>query len=157
MGGYYMDIKKIKKLIDLLEKSQLSGLEIKEGDIAIKLTRELHSPALSIPHERESLAVSYPYNKTDHQTSPTIELTPTLDTNHYVLSPMVGTFYRSTTPDKAPLVAIGDHVKIGDTLSIIEAMKIMNFIQADKTGIIKDILVNNAEAVEFEQPLFIIE
>jgi acetyl-CoA carboxylase biotin carboxyl carrier protein len=147
-----MDIKKIKKLIELLENSQLSGLEIQEGDTGIKLTREIHHHSRSINYEHH--VIEAPKNLAVQETLSKTEL---IDPHHYVRSPMVGTFYRSTAPDKPPLVTIGDQVKIGDTLCVIEAMKILNFIQADKNGCIKSILVNNAEPVEFEQPLFVIE
>jgi acetyl-CoA carboxylase biotin carboxyl carrier protein len=147
-----MDLKKIKKLIELLEGSQLSGLEIQTADSSIKLTRTLyqgHAQYLE-QHPTASQAQShYDQNIDKMSTVP--------DTNHYVRSPMVGTFYRSTAPDKPPLVEIGTYVKLGDTLCVIEAMKILNFIAADKSGCIKKILLGNAEPVEFEQPLFVIE
>jgi acetyl-CoA carboxylase biotin carboxyl carrier protein len=146
-----MDLKKIKRLIELLEQSQLTTLEIQEGDTSVKLSRAATNSG--------TMPIIYP-----SQISPLLEKEeaiperkPLIDTNHYVRSPIVGVFYRSTAPDKPALVEIGDHVKEGQVLCIIEAMKIMNQIQADKSGIIKKIMVNNAEPVEFEQALFIIE
>jgi acetyl-CoA carboxylase biotin carboxyl carrier protein len=155
MGFSIMDLKKIKKLIELLESSQLSELEIKEGDISIKLSRKSNLVPAQIPYDNHQIvSLTRTESAKDLQSHSIATL---IDSTHYIRSPMVGTFYRSTAPEKPPLISVGDHVKIGDTLCIIEAMKILNFIQADKSGCIKKILVNNAEAVEFEQPLFIIE
>ena len=147
-----MDLKKIKRLIELVEQSQLTTLEIQEGDASIKLSRA-SNPTIPSPI---SFTPSLPTSLIEKEES-IPERKPLIDTNHYVLSPIVGVFYRSTAPDKAPLVEVGQHVKEGQVLCIIEAMKIMNQIQADKSGIIKKIMVNNAEPVEFEQALFIIE
>lgn len=147
-----MDLKKIKKLIELLQSSELSGLEVQEGESIIKLTRELK--VSSIPANTNHTPPIYtaynPITLPEKSSSPEADI-------YYVRSPMVGTFYRGPSPEKPPLISIGDTVKKGDTLCIIEAMKILNFIQAEKSGLVKNILVNNGEAVEFEQPLFVIE
>jgi acetyl-CoA carboxylase biotin carboxyl carrier protein len=150
-----MDLKKIKILIELLESSQLSVLEIQEGDITIKLGRESNY-SNKIQYDTGRIKAT-PTLEPLHKEPDQIKNPALIDSNHYVRSPMVGIFYRATAPEKPPLVSLGDHVKLGDPLCIIEAMKILNFIQADKSGCIKSILVSNADPVEFEQPLFVIE
>jgi acetyl-CoA carboxylase biotin carboxyl carrier protein len=149
-----MDIRKIKKLIELLEETGISEIEIKEGEESVRLSRnhvivdtQPHryiDPAPQLPHKTEVKA-SEP--KHDHEHAH----------GHKVRSPMVGTFYASASPEAAPFVSIGQSVNTGDTLCIIEAMKMFNEIEADKSGKVLAILVKNGEAVEFDQPLFVIE
>jgi len=145
-----MDIRKIKKLIELLEESGIAELEIKEGEEAIRISRYSAAPA----------AVAYaPTPVPVHQVA-AVSIAPVAEetiSGHIVKSPMVGTFYRSASPGTKHFVEVGHSVKLGDTLCIIEAMKILNQIEADKTGTVTKILVENAEPVEYGQPLFIIE
>jgi len=145
-----MDIRKIKKLIEIIEESGIAEIEIKEGEEAIRISRYSAAPA----------AVTYaPAPGATVTTTPVVTVVATEEkaTGHVVKSPMVGTFYRSASPGTNVFVEIGQAVSVGDTLCIIEAMKILNQIEADKTGIITQILVENAEPVEYGQPLFIIE
>ncbi|MEI7995639.1 MAG: acetyl-CoA carboxylase biotin carboxyl carrier protein [Methylococcaceae bacterium] len=145
-----MDIRKIKKLIEIIEESGIAEIEIKEGEEAIRISRYSAAPA----------AVTYaPTPGATVPTTPVVTVVATEEkaTGHVVKSPMVGTFYRSASPGTNVFVEIGQAVSVGDTLCIIEAMKILNQIEADKSGIITQILVENAEPVEYGQPLFIIE
>ena len=145
-----MDIRKIKKLIEIIEESDIAELEIKEGEECIRISRYSAAPA----------AVTYaPAQGAAIPTTPVVNVVATEEkaTGHVVKSPMVGTFYRSASPGTNVFVEVGQAVSVGDTLCIIEAMKILNQIEADKTGIITQILVENAEPVEYGQPLFIIE
>ncbi|MDD5268837.1 MAG: acetyl-CoA carboxylase biotin carboxyl carrier protein [Methylococcales bacterium] len=145
-----MDIRKIKKLIEIIEESGIAEIEIKEGEEAIRISRYSAAPA----------AVSYaPAPGTALPTPPeaTVVATEEKAAGHIVKSPMVGTFYRSASPGTNVFVEVGQVVSVGDTLCIIEAMKILNQIEADKSGIVTQILVENAEPVEYGQPLFIIE
>lgn len=147
-----MDIRKIKKLIEILEESGIAELEIKEGEEAIRISRYSAAPP-AVAYAPSTLPTP------THQ-SPNVVITPDAEdtiTGHIVKSPMVGTFYRSASPGTKPFVEVGHSVKQGDTLCIIEAMKILNQIEADKNGKITKILVENAEPVEYGQPLFVIE
>ncbi|MDT0595221.1 acetyl-CoA carboxylase biotin carboxyl carrier protein [Glaciecola petra] len=148
-----MDIRKIKKLIELVEESGIAELEITEGEESVRIHRggstqpaPIYAPQPVAPMPAAAPAV---------ETAPAAE--PAKATGHVVKSPMVGTFYRSSSPEAKPFAEVGQKVSKGDTLCIIEAMKMMNQIESDTDGIIKDILVANQEAVEFEQALFIIE
>ena len=144
-----MDIRKIKKLIEIIEESGIAEIEIKEGEEAIRISRYSAAPA----------PISYaptmpPVIATAHASTPLVE---EKISGHVVKSPMVGTFYRSASPGTKVFVEVGQSVLSGDTICIIEAMKILNQIEADKSGIITQILIENAEPVEYGQPLFIIE
>jgi acetyl-CoA carboxylase biotin carboxyl carrier protein len=144
-----MDIRKIKKLIEIIEESGIAEIEIKEGEEAIRISRYSATPA----------PISYaptmpPVIATAHASTPLVE---EKISGHVVKSPMVGTFYRSASPGTKVFVEVGQSILSGDTICIIEAMKILNQIEADKSGIITQILVENAEPVEYGQPLFIIE
>ncbi len=145
-----MDIRKIKKLIEILEESGISELEIKEGEEAIRISRYSTTP--------QTIAYT-PAPAPAQQVSTTAKPPATEEplTGHVVKSPMVGTFYRSASPGVKPFVEVGHSVKQGDTLCIIEAMKILNQIEADASGTITKVLVDNAEPVEYGQPLFVIE
>jgi len=146
-----MDIRKIKQLIQLLESSDISELEIKEGEENIRISR-YSSVAPPAVYSSAPVAVSVaaaPVVAAADEDAPI--------SGHIVKSPMVGTFYRSASPGTKVFVEVGHSVQPGDTLCIIEAMKILNQIEADKSGVIKQILVENAEPVEYGQPLFIIE
>ena len=145
-----MDIRKIKKLIEIIEESGIAELEIKEGEEAIRISRYSAAPA---PVAYAPAPASTMPAATVVGTAPAEEKI----TGHVVKSPMVGTFYRSASPGTKVFVEVGQAVLAGDTLCIIEAMKILNQIEADKSGIVTQILVDNAEPVEYGQPLFIIE
>jgi acetyl-CoA carboxylase biotin carboxyl carrier protein len=146
-----MDIRKIKKLIEIIEESDIAEIEIKEGEEAIRISRYSAAPApVAYAHAPAGSAVPA---ATAAVAAPMEEKI----TGHVVKSPMVGTFYRSASPGTKVFVEVGQAVLAGDTLCIIEAMKILNQIEADKSGIVTQILVENAEPVEYGQPLFIIE
>jgi acetyl-CoA carboxylase biotin carboxyl carrier protein len=144
-----MDIRKIKKLIEILEESGIAELEIKEGEEAIRISRYSAAPS---PVAYAPAPTPAPMGHS--ASAPVIE---EVISGHIVKSPMVGTFYRSASPGTKPFVEVGHSVKQGDTLCIIEAMKILNQIEADKNGKITKIMVENAEPVEYGQPLFVIE
>jgi|SRR5512137_2265061 acetyl-CoA carboxylase biotin carboxyl carrier protein len=145
-----MDIRKIKKLIEIIEESDIAELEIKEGEECIRISRYSAAPAPVAYAPAPASAVPIAAAVTAAPAEEKI-------TGHVVKSPMVGTFYRSASPGTKVFVEIGQAVVVGDTLCIIEAMKILNQIEADKSGVITQILVDNAEPVEYGQPLFIIE
>ena len=152
-----MDLRKIKKLMELLEASGIAEIEVKEGEESIKLSRNIGSPIAPIqqmiqqpmtPQQQVPDATSQVKDKSDDSSN---------QKRKTVNSPMVGTFYASASPESKPFVTIGQSVKKGDTLCILEAMKMMNQVQAESNGKILEILVDNAEPVEFDQPLFVIE
>jgi acetyl-CoA carboxylase biotin carboxyl carrier protein len=142
-----MDIRKIKKLIELLEESGISELEIKEGEESVRISRQ--SAVITQQIAPAALA----------QAAPTAAAPAAIEevSGHQVKSPMVGTFYGAASPTSGPFVTQGQQVNVGDTLCIIEAMKMMNQIEADKAGAIRSILVEDGSPVEFDQVLFIIE
>ena len=149
-----MDLRKLKKLIDLVEESGISELELTEDGEKVRISRNFTSnvPTQHYAPMQYSAApqIAAPAAPVATQTS-----TPA-DEGHAVKSPMVGTFYRSPSPEAKSFVEIGDTVAVGDTLCIIEAMKLLNEIESDKAGVIKKILLDNGEAVEYGEPLFII-
>ena len=151
-----MDIRKIKKLIELLEESDIGELEIKEGEESVRISRSNHYAALAAQQQvfaPAPVAAPAPAPVAAPAAAvaePQAEQAPT---GHLVKSPMVGTFYRSPSPGSPMFSEVGQHVKAGDVICIIEAMKMMNQIEADKTGIIEAILVDDGEPVEFDQPL----
>jgi len=150
-----MDIRKIKKLIELLEETGISEIEIKEGEESLRLSR--HGSSTEAPHIKY---VSMPQATTAHAAAPVAAQAPKpaeVSTGHKVRSPMVGTMYISPSPEAAAFVTIGQQVKVGETLCIIEAMKMFNEIEADRAGKITAILVTNGDPVEYDQPLFVIE
>ena len=163
-----MDLRKIKKLIDLLEESNLAELEIKEGEEVVRLSRVpkggvavsaapvlAHAPATSAPAPREPVHAHAPAATPPPSGAPE-PASAGLPPGHVVCSPMVGTFYAAATPEAAPFVKVGQTVKAGDTLGVIEAMKMFNQIEADKAGTIVAILVENGQPVEFDEPMFVI-
>lgn len=151
-----MDIRKIKKLIELVEESGINELEISEGEESVRISRgatvmqAAPAPALTAAPAPAPAPAVIPAS------APAVEAAPVVS-GHTVRSPMVGTFYASSSPDSPAFVELGQHVNAGDTLCILEAMKMMNQIEADKSGVIKQILAVNEDAIEFDQPLFIIE
>jgi len=151
-----MDLRKLKTLIDLVETSGIAELEIQEGEERVRITR---APAQG--HQTVMLHAAAPVAAVPASAAagPPVTAAPApapVDEGHAVKSPMVGTFYRSAAPGAAPFVEIGDTVAQGDTLCIVEAMKLMNEIEADVGGTVKAILVENGQPVEFGQPLFVI-
>ena len=151
-----MDIRKIKKLIELLEESGIAEIEIKEGEESVRISRQSTAPAISIPAPAPIAAAPVAAVAAPTAPAPTADQPPSYS-GHEVRSPMVGTFYSAASPTSDPFVAVGQQVKAGDTLCIIEAMKMMNQIEADKSGKISAILVDNGSPVEFDQVLFVIE
>jgi len=152
-----MDLRKLKTLIELVETSGIAELEIQEGEERVRITRALmHSqhPA-AIPSSQAPLANAAPA-ATLTAPSAVEPAAPAEAEGHVVKSPMVGTFYRSASPGAKPFVEVGDAVQQGDVLCIVEAMKLMNEIEADASGTIKAVIAENGQPVEFGQPLFIV-
>jgi len=147
-----MDIRKIKKLIEMLEESNLGEIEIKEGEESIRISR-----AGSAAPVAQWMNAPAPVAAPVAAAPVAAPAAPSLPTGHMVTSPMVGTFYRSPSPSAASFVEVGSQVKVGDTLCIIEAMKILNTIESDKAGTVKAILKENGQPVEFGESLFVIE
>lgn len=145
-----MDIRKVKKLIELLEESGIAEIEIKEGEESVRISRSAQVFATA------PMAAPMPAPMPAAAPVAAAVEAPAVPSGHTVNSPMVGTFYRSSSPTAKSFVEVGDTVNVGDTLCIIEAMKMFNQIEADKTGKITDILVENGQPVEFGQPLFVI-
>lgn len=150
-----MDIRKIKKLIEMISASDIAEIEIHEGDDSLRISRysSVAPAAVQVVQAAATQAVSVPQAIAETGA----ESTGDKLTGHIVRSPMVGTFYRSSTPGAKPFVDVGQRVTEGETLCIVEAMKILNQIEADKSGIISRVLVENGQPVEYNQPLFIIE
>jgi acetyl-CoA carboxylase biotin carboxyl carrier protein len=153
-----MDIRKIKKLIELVEESGIAELEITEGEESVRINRNNMSagPAYAPQFAPQYAPAPAPVTPAAAPAAETAA-TPAAPTGHQVLSPMVGSFYTAASPEAPAYVEVGSQVKVGDTLCIVEAMKMMNQIESDKAGTVKAILVENGEPVEFDQPLFIIE
>ena len=151
-----MDIRKVKKLIELLEESDIDELEIKEGEESVRISRHANKgqPVYAAPGYAPAAAAA-PAVTASTTAAPEPEVEKL--TGHVVTSPMVGTFYRSPSPGSPVFVDVGQNVKIGDVVCIVEAMKMMNQIEADRAGKVVSVLVENAEPVEYNQPLFIIE
>lgn len=154
-----MDIRKIKKLIELLEETGIAEIEIKEGEESLRLSRYKNAPV-----EMISSSHAAPVNVTPPQSDKNVAPISTPESKsqapaagHSIRSPMVGTMYTSPSPESPPFVTIGQSIKQGDTLCIVEAMKMFNEIEADRAGKVVDILVKNGDPVEYDQVLFIIE
>ena len=146
-----MDIRKIKKLIELLDESGVAEIEIKEGEESLRISRQTTAAPVALAPVAAAPVAAAPV---------AAAVEPAAEeeiSGHKVTSPMVGTFYRSSTPGAPVFTEVGKQVNEGDTLCIIEAMKILNQIEADKSGTVKAILVENGQPVEFGQPMFIIE
>ena len=153
-----MDIEKIKQLIKLVEASGISELEISEGEGSVRISRAVATPATQhtytlpvMPQPVQSNAVA-PVVTTVAAESAAAQIS-----GHIVRSPMVGTFYRTPSPDAKAFCEVGQKVNVGDTLCIVEAMKMMNQIEADKAGVVKAILAESGQPVEFDEPLVVIE
>ncbi|HLR78063.1 MAG TPA: acetyl-CoA carboxylase biotin carboxyl carrier protein [Burkholderiaceae bacterium] len=150
-----MDLRKLKTLIDLVSESDISELEITEGDDKVKIVKA--SPVTqTVAYMPEQTVVAAPAAAAPAAAAPAEAPAPAAPSGHTVKAPMVGTFYRAPNPGAAPFVEVGQTVKEGDPLCIIEAMKLLNEIEADKSGVIQEILVENGEPVEYGQPLFVI-
>ncbi|MBI2313607.1 MAG: acetyl-CoA carboxylase biotin carboxyl carrier protein [Betaproteobacteria bacterium] len=143
-----MDLRKLKKLIDLVEQSGIAELEITEGEEKVRISRS--APAGPVAYMAAAPAAA------PAPAAPPAEPEPTLPEGHIVKAPMVGTFYRASSPGAKAFVDVGDSVAEGDTLCIIEAMKLLNEIETDKGGVVKAILVENGQPVEYGEPLFVI-
>src|SRR5690606_8089058 len=152
-----MDIRKVKKLIELLEESGIDELEIREGEEAVRISRHSNqvaaAPAYAAP---APVAAPAPAAAPAAPAAAAAEAAPAKLNGHVVRSPMVGTFYRAASPTSPNFVEVGQTVKKGDVLCIVEAMKMMNHIEADASGVIESILVENGQPVEYDQPLFTI-
>jgi len=154
-----MDIRKIKKLIELVEESGIAELEITEGEESVRIHRGGSSNAqnfMPMHYQTMPMQQQAPAPAPTAAAAPAEAAEPELS-GHVVRSPMVGTFYAASAPGAKDFVSVGQQVKAGETLCIVEAMKMMNQIESDKSGVVKQILVDNGEPVEFDQPLFIIE
>ncbi len=145
-----MDIRKIKKLIELVEESGITELEISEGEESVRISRA-SAIAAPIAAVAQAAPIAAPI------AAPVAEEAAPAVTGHQVLSPMVGTFYGAPSPDAKPFVKVGQSVNVGDTLCIVEAMKMMNQIEADKAGVVTAILAEDGQPIEFDQALVIIE
>jgi len=157
-----MDIRKVKKLIELLEESGIAELEIKEGEESVRISRgapggaPAHPPPAAQFHAPTAAPSQHPTTATS-EPSESADKGGDLPSGHVVEAPMVGTFYSASSPSSPPFVEVGQEVNAGDTICIIEAMKILNQIEADVSGTVKAILVENGAPVEFGQPLMVIE
>ncbi|KGJ87014.1 acetyl-CoA carboxylase biotin carboxyl carrier protein [Colwellia psychrerythraea] len=149
-----MDIRKIKKLIELVEESGINELEISEGEESVRISRG--AAAVQAAPVIQAAPIAAPVAAPVSAVAPAEAAAPVIS-GHVVRSPMVGTYYASASPDAPAFAEVGMHVNAGDTLCIVEAMKMMNQIEADKSGVIVEILAKNEDAIEFDQPLFIIE
>ena len=151
-----MDIRKVKKLIELLEESNIDEIEIKEGEESVRISRNAAQTLLSPVHAGYAPApiAAPPPPPPAAAAAPAASEPAPAASGHVVKSPMVGTFYRAPSPSSPSFAEVGQAVKVGDVICIVEAMKMMNQIEADKAGTIEAILVENGEPVEFDQPLF---
>ena len=155
-----MDIRKIKKLIELVEESGITELEVQEEEGTVRISRA--APAVAPAAVQYAAAPVVAQTPAAAPTQAPAAATPAPAASdelsgHLVRSPMVGTFYRSPSPEAKAFVEVGQSVKVGDALCIVEAMKMMNRIEADKAGVVKAILINDGDAVEFDEPLIVIE
>ena len=154
-----MDIRKVKKLIELLEESGIGEIEIKEGEESVRISRGVSgapapAPVYAPPPAPAAAPAPAPAPAAPAAAAPAAESAAAGTSGHIVKSPMVGTFYRSPSPSSPAFVEVGKTVKAGDVLCIVEAMKMMNQIEADVSGTVEAVLVENGEPVEFDQPLF---
>ena len=149
-----MDIRKVKKLMELLEQSGMSEIEIKEGEESVKISRYGNAPLMTPAISKQPAAIVTPSQVESRTTAANKGAEESGD---LITSPMVGTYYSAPSPSAKPFVTVGQHVNKGDTIGIIEAMKIMNQIEADHSGTVVEILVKDGEAVEFGQALIVIQ
>ena len=149
-----MDIRKVKKLMELLEQSGMSEIEIKEGEESVKISRYGNAPLMTPTVSQQPAAIVTPSQVESRTTAANKGAEESGD---LITSPMVGTYYSAPSPSAKPFVTVGQHVNKGDTIGIIEAMKIMNQIETDQSGTVVEILVKDGEAVEFGQALIVIQ
>jgi len=151
-----MDLRKLKTLIDLVQQSDIAELEITEGEEKVRISRFGGASAPVMMAHAPQPMMQMPATDTPEAAPPAAEASPAEPDGHIVKSPMVGTFYRSSAPGSKPFVEVGSPIRSGETVCIIEAMKLLNEIEADADGVIKAILVENGQPVEYGQPLFTI-
>lgn len=151
-----MDLRKLKKLIDLVQESGISELEVTEGEERVRIAKH-YGAAVAAPVQHYAAPTAAPIAAPVGVSSVNLDEDDDLPEGHVVKSPMVGTFYRAASPGGKPLVEVGSAIKAGEAVCIIEAMKIMNEIEADESGTVAKILCENGQAVEFGQPLFIVD
>ena len=152
-----MDIRKIKKLIELVEESGITELEVSEEEGSVRISRATVAAPANVQYSIPAAAPTPVAAPAAPAVAPAPAAAPEEIAGHKIRAPMVGTFYRSPSPEAKAFVEVGQTVKVGDALCIVEAMKMMNRIEADKAGVVKAILVNDGEPVEFDEPLIIIE
>lgn len=155
-----MDIRKIKKLIELVEESGISELEISEGEESVRISRISANQGQIAPQQYFAAPTIAPQPALANAVAPVVAEASVVTqeiSGHIVRSPMVGTFYRSPSPEAKVFVEVGQQVNVGDTLCIVEAMKMMNQIESDKAGVVKSILCQDGDTIEFDDPLFVIE
>ncbi len=159
-----MDLRKLKTLIELVQESGIAELEVTEGEEKVRITRTVANTMQPMMHYAAPMMAQMPQGMQQAApmaaaapAAPVAAPAPVEPEGHAVKSPMVGTFYRSAAPGAKPFVDVGSTVSVGDTICIIEAMKLMNEIECDKAGVIKAILVESGQAVEYGQPMFMIE
>lgn len=153
-----MDIRKVKKLIELLEESGIAEIEIREGEESVRISRQQQGTMVMANPNMMQMQAAPQANYAPAPAAVNAAPIPAAEpSGHQVKSPMVGTFYRSSAPGSKPFVEVGDSVSAGETICIIEAMKMMNQIEADKSGKVKSILAENGQPVEFGQPLLVVE
>lgn len=151
-----MDLRKLKKLIDLVQESGIAELEVTEGEEKVRIAKHsttAAAPANYVTHVQPQMQVAAPVAAPAAAEAAPVSNVPA---GHVVKSPMVGSFYRASSPESQPFVEVGQTVAVGDTLCLIEAMKLMNEIEADAAGVVKAVLVENGQPVEYGQPLFVI-
>jgi acetyl-CoA carboxylase biotin carboxyl carrier protein len=149
-----MDLRKLKTLIDLVSESNVSELEITEAEGKVRIVK---GGAAMVQHYAQPMAMMAPPAMPVQATAAVAEVAEPVFSGHFVKSPMVGTFYRSSSPGAKAFVEVGDQITAGETICIIEAMKILNEIEADKSGTVTKVMCDNGQAVEYGQPLFVIE
>lgn len=157
-----MDLRKIKTLIELVEHSGIAELEVKEGEESVRISRHGTPTPMAMPMPQymtapQTAAPATPAAVTTASQAPAEAAPPAKDNRHVVRAPMVGTFYRASAPDAKAFVEVGQTVQQGQTLCIIEAMKMLNQIEADASGVIAEVLIQNGQPVEFDQPMFILD
>jgi acetyl-CoA carboxylase biotin carboxyl carrier protein len=154
-----MDIRKIKKLIELLQESDLAEIEVQEGEESVRISRvgKGVQTVMTAPLATNGQVSAAPPPPAPAPQPPAAPAQPEAPKGHVITSPIVGSFYRAPAPGAPPFVEVGQRVKVGDTLCVIEAMKMLNQIESDKDGVVAAILVENGQPVEYGQPLFVIE
>ena len=153
-----MDIRKIKKLIELLERSEVDGIEVHEGEESVRIRRS--PPVVAVPGVGVAHAPAVPVASAAPRTPAASEAALAEEpevVGHTVTSPMVGTFFAASSPGSRPFVSVGQRIEAGDTLCIIEAMKILNHVEADCAGVVTAVLAENGQPVEYGQPLFVVD